>query len=152
MEIIRFSESKTQEHWLSEILRSAWKSGEILVQMVKDGSLKKIAGDHAEILLLTEGEELISFCMVGDQDDVLDPSLQGWTGFVFTFPKHRGKHYSGILLGAAEDVSRGWGNRTMYISTPHTGLYERYGYEFMETRTDMYGEEVRVYRKPLYRA
>ena len=36
-----------------------------------------------------------------------------------------------------------------YISTNHIGLYEKYGYTFLETAEDISGGETRIYRKAL---
>ena len=41
------------------------------------------------------------------------------------------------------------GKEYIYISTNHTGLYEKYGYEFFQMDKDMDGEDSRVYRKAL---
>ena len=35
----------------------------------------------------------------------------------------------------------------VFISTGHTGLYEKYGCEFYQMMDDMSGESARVYRK-----
>ena len=39
--------------------------------------------------------------------------------------------------------------RSTYISTNHIGLYEKYGYTFLETAQDISGSETRIYRKAL---
>lgn len=36
-----------------------------------------------------------------------------------------------------------------YISTNHIGLYEKYGYTFLETAQNISGGETRIYRKAL---
>ena len=41
------------------------------------------------------------------------------------------------------------GREYIYISTNHTGLYEKYGYEFFQMDKDIGGEDSRVYRKAL---
>ena len=41
------------------------------------------------------------------------------------------------------------GRETVYISTDHIGLYEKYGYDFFKTAKSVGGEETRIYRKKL---
>lgn len=40
-----------------------------------------------------------------------------------------------------------YGQKNIYISTDHIGLYEKYGYEFLDTRITVNGEKSRVYVK-----
>ena len=49
----------------------------------------------------------------------------------------------------AESLATVMGREYIYISTEHTELYEKYGYEFYKMETDIEGEDSRVYRKAL---
>ncbi|MGN1083729.1 MAG: hypothetical protein ACI4QX_01885, partial [Lachnospiraceae bacterium] len=62
---------------------------------------------------------------------------------------YRGHRYLGLLLDYAECVATIMGREYIYISTGHTGLYEKYGYEFFQMHKDIGGEDSRVYRKAL---
>lgn len=37
----------------------------------------------------------------------------------------------------------------VYLATDHLGLYEKYGYIYLETRKDYWDEETRIYYKNL---
>ncbi len=149
MEIIEYFSSEDKEHWLSKIGESDWSSGKFLHKLLKNGELKNATGENTKVLLLAEGEELVSFCTFADMDDIQPTELTPWIGFVFTFPDHRGHRHAGKLLAHAEKLAkeRGFGN--VYISTNHIGLYEKYGYEFFEMMKDIDGEDSRVYTKRL---
>ena len=97
--------------------------------------------------MLTEGRQLISFCTYAEQDDIREPALTPWVGFVYTFPEYRGNRYMGILLDYAEELARSEGRNYVYISTGEVGLYEKYGYTFWKLMNDVNGEASRVYRK-----
>ena len=99
--------------------------------------------------MLTEGSELVSFCTLAEKDDIQPTDLTPWIGFVYTFPKYRGKRYITKLLSEAEKIAFNEGARYTYISTDHIGLYEKYGYEFYKTQEDINGEMARIYRKAL---
>ncbi len=79
------------------------------------------------MLLLIDDSKLLSFCTYAEQDDVWDTGLTPWGGFVYTFPKYRGKRYMGKLLEFAYMLAKEDGHRHIYISTGETGLYEKYG-------------------------
>ena len=95
--------------------------------------------------MLTEGENLISFCTLAEKDDIQPTELTPWIGWVYTFPNYRGNRYMGKLLRYAESLAEDSGMKNIYISTNHNGLYEKYGYTFFKTMKDIHGEDSRVY-------
>ena len=52
--------------------------------------------------MLTDGDELISFCTYAEKDDIQPTEFTPWMGFVYTFPEHRGHHYVGLLMEEVE--------------------------------------------------
>ncbi len=102
-----------------------------------------------KVLMLVDGENLISFCTFADKDDIQPTELTPWIGWVYTFPHYRGHRYVGKLLSYAEALAKTDGINSIYISTNHNGLYEKYGYEFFEIMKDIHGEDSRVYVRHL---
>ena len=129
---------------LKEIKKSDWSAGHYLYELLRNHRLKGLCGQSTKVLLLTEGEHLISFCTYAEQDDVREPTLTPWVGFVYTFPAFRGKRYMKHLLEHAESLARTEGREYIYISTGETGLYEKYGYSFWKMMKDVNGEDSRV--------
>lgn len=144
--IIDFYDSDDKEHWLSEIHKSDWGAGKYLYELLRNQKLKGLCGESTKVLLLIDGDKLLSFCTYAEQDDVREPSLTPWVGFVYTFPECRGKRRIGKLLEHVYKLAKKEGHKHIYISTGETGLYEKYGYTFWKTMKDTYGEESRVYR------
>ena len=103
MNIINFFESDRQEHWLEEIARSNWGAGDFLCELLSNGTFFDAVGEGSKVLLLTDGDELISFCTYAQKDDIQPTELTPWMGFVYTFPKHRGHRYVGLLF---EEIER----------------------------------------------
>lgn len=68
-------------------------------------------------------------------------------GFVYTFPAYRGHRYMGELFLEIEKRAKAQNVHDIFISTNHTGLYEKYGCEFYQIINDMKGEPSRVYKK-----
>ena len=71
MEVISFQDSDRQEHWLEEIRRSNWGAGTFLYELLSEGKFFKAVGDGSRVLLLTDGDELISYCTYARWDDIL---------------------------------------------------------------------------------
>lgn len=149
MNIIEYFSTDKKEYWLSKIKESDWGAGQFLYELLKNQKLRSYVGENAKVLMLVDGENLISFCTFADKDDIQPTELTPWIGWVYTFPKYRGHRYVGRLLSYAEELAKENGMNHIYISTNHNGLYEKYGYEFFEMMKDMHGEDSRVYVRHL---
>ena len=149
MQVINYFVSDRKEHWLGEIQKSDWGAGAFLYELLSKGTFFKTVGDQSKVLLLTNGNELVSFCTYAEKDDIQPTDLSPWMGFVYTFPKHRGHHYVGLLFEEAERLAGKDGVSEFYISTNHTGLYEKYGCEFRTEMMAIDGDISRVYVKKI---
>lgn len=149
MEIIDFYSNDRREYWLEEIGKSDWNGGKFLYSLIKNKELQNTLGEKTRVLLLTEGDELISFCTYAEKDDIQPTELTPWVGFVYTFPKRRGFRYFGLLMDEIIRIAKYENVNKLYISTNHIGLYEKYGCEFYQTMKDIGGENSRVYIKPI---
>jgi ribosomal protein S18 acetylase RimI-like enzyme len=149
LKIIEYFTVENQEQWLSEIGKSDWGAGQFLYELLRKDELKGLVGERTRVLMLTEGDELISFCTLAEKDDIQPTDLTPWIGWIYTFPAFRGHRHAGKLLEQAENLAREDGVPNVYISTNHDGLYEKYGYEFYKIMKDIEGEDSKVYTKRL---
>ena len=147
MKVIDYFESDRREHWLEEIGKCDWGAGAFLHELLSRGTFFEAVGEGSRVLLLTEGEALISFCTYARWDDIQPTELTPWMGFVYTFPQYRGHRYVGLLLQEIERLAKREGVKEVYISTNHTGLYEKYGCAFRTQLKDMDGELSQIYVK-----
>ncbi|MBR5638148.1 MAG: GNAT family N-acetyltransferase [Muribaculaceae bacterium] len=147
MEVISFHESDRQDHWLEEIKRSDWKSGAFLYELLSQGTFFDTVGENSKVLLLIDGDELISYCTYAQKDDIQPTELTPWMGFVYTFPEHRGHRYVELLFKEIERLAKEEQVLQVYISTNYSGLYEKYGCEFLTEMNDLDGNPSKVYVK-----
>lgn len=145
MTILNYFDSDRQAHWLREIGKSDWRAGAFLHELLRSGTFFDTVGDGSRVLLLTDGDTLLSFCTYAKQDDIQPTDLTPWVGFVYTFPAYRGHRYAGLLMKEAARLAKADGVPAVYISTNHVGLYETYGCEFFAQMNDMDGQPSRVY-------
>ena len=148
MTIIDYFVCENKQQWLERIAECDWRSGKYLCDLLKNGTLFEKTGENTKVLLLTNKEELLGFCTVSEKKYDIESSLSPWLGFVYVFPKYRGNRYSEKLLRCAEEVVCASGVKGLYLSTKHIGLYEKYGYSFLENAKDWRNEEQRVCFKP----
>lgn len=149
MEFLEYFFSKNKEHWLSKIEGCDWDAGKYLAYLLKTNGLFDLVGEGSRVLMLTDGDELVSFCTLAKYDDVQPTELTPWSGWIYTFPAYRGRRLAGKLLEYAENLARKDGAVALHISTNHDGLYEKYGYEFLKYEKDVEGEDTKVYIKRL---
>lgn len=149
MDIIEYSDAPNQGHWLRLLLECDWSAGPHLGEMLAADTLEEVLGDGARVLLMTDGERLVSFCTLAPLDAIQPTELTPWIGFVYTSPDYRGRGCMGRLLGEAERRAKAAGATQTHISTGHVGLYEKQGYRLLTTMPDVKGEESRVYVKDL---
>lgn len=147
MQVIEYFACERQEYWLSQIQKCDWGAGVFLHELLSENKFKEVVGESSRVLLLTKGEELISFCTYAEKDDIQPTELTPWIGFVYTFPQYRGHRCLGKLFAEIEKLARAEKVREVFISTNHIGLYEKYGCEFYQMMNDIGGEPSRVYKK-----
>lgn len=152
MEVINYFDSDRQSHWLNEIQKGDWGAAGFLYDLLSKGTFHDTVGETSKVLLLTDGDSLVSFCTYAEKDDIQSTDLTPWMGFVYTFPEYRGHHYVGLLMEEIERLARKDGVSEVYISTNHIGLYEKYGCEFKAEMKDIEGETSRVYVKKIQEA
>ena len=66
-------EDKEQQYWLAQIRKSDWRAAEYLCSILQENKLSEYFGESTELLLLTEGDALISFCTYAEKDEIDDP-------------------------------------------------------------------------------
>jgi len=135
-----------QKFWLPKIGESDWRAGKYLFQLLSDGQFKKQYGEKSKVFLLTQGDKLISFCSFTERDEIPETELTPWIGFVYTFPAFRGKRRIGKLIEYIYRRAKNQGFKQLYISTDQKGLYENFGFSFLQTMTERWGGETLVYQ------
>ena len=147
--IIDFFGCQDKKHWLDEIRKSDWRAASFLVHLINENKIEKTLGKDTKLYILTDNDKAVAFVTLSEKDCLDAPDLSPWIGFVYTFPQYRGNRYMGLLIDEAIKIAKKNGNKNIYISTNEIGLYEKYGFTYMESRIDIYGEEARIYLKNL---
>lgn len=147
MEIIDYFKSDKPAYWLAEIKKSDWRAAPTLARFIEENSFHDNLGDGT--LLLADGDRLVSFVTLAQRDCIDDDALSPWIGFVYTFPEYRGHRHVGKLIRRCEEIAAENGVPKIFVCTDHVGLYEKYGFSYIETRADIYGGDSRLYFKTI---
>ena len=138
MNVIEFFEQtrSAQSDWTDRIAKGDWRAAPYLAKVLREDSFQHRYGPNGRVLLLTDDDNLVSFCTLVAQDEIVGTSLLPWIGFVYTFPAYRGHRYSEKLIHHACSLAKAGGYSHVYLSSDETGLYEKYGfllYKYMRT-------------------
>lgn len=148
MEILDLHNISEQKQWIEKIRECDWGAAKFLAEILENDTFGKLTG-NGRLIIITDEERIVSFCTLAQKDCIDDDTLFPWIGFVYTAPEYRGNRYSGRLVEYACNEAAAQGFENIYIATDHIGLYEKYGFEYIESRTDIYGEEGRIYCRKL---
>lgn len=149
MEIREFFSSEMKENWIAQMKGCDWGPGQWLGDLLEKGELQETVGNGVLVPMVTDGEKLVSFCTFAPRDEIWPTDLTPWIGFVYTYPAYRGQRNAGMILDYCECIATVMEKEKVYISTDHVGLYEKYGYEFLNIQDTPNGEKARVYCKAL---
>ena len=149
MKIISFNECNNKDYWMEQILKSDWDARLFLDRAYKEKEIRALFGKHLDILLLVENDQLISYCTYAEFDEIQPTELTPWVGFVYTFPEYRGNRYMGLIFEEISKLAQSDNYSYIYLSTNHTSLYEKYGFEFYQILNDIQGHPSRIYRKKI---
>ena len=143
MQIIDYFACNDKTHWRAAIAENEWRAAKHLARLLEQGNFHDEVG-KGTVYLLTEWGKLVSFLTLAERDCV-DVPYGPWIGFVHTAPEYRGHRHVGKLIDHACAVAHEHGVQRVYLCTDHVGLYEKYGFTYLENRVSIYGEDSRVY-------
>lgn len=99
--------------------------------------------------LLEKDEDIIGCGGLITNDFISRMDLYPWACGIFIEEKHRGNAYGSLLLEKAKEDSKKGGFEKLYLSTDHTGYYEKYGFHYIGQGYHPWGEESRIYQASL---
>ena len=149
MKILEYFETENPAHWLQAIKSCSWGAAKFLAKLLEEDRFHALLGCDGKLFLLTHGDKLVFFATLTAQDCVDDKTLTPWIGFVHTAPAHRGSRRAGLVIDHAYAQAAMQGAKQVYIATDHMGVYEKYGFVYLENRVDIYGEDSRIYVRAL---
>lgn len=149
MNIVRLSDHPELREQAAQWFHEKWHIPRKAYLDSIDDALRTQTGVPAWYLCL-DGETIAAGMGVIENDFHDRPDLRPNVCAVYTESAYRGQRLAGQLLGTVCEDQRQHGQRVLYLLTDHTGLYERYGWEFYcLAQGDGEGRTSRMYRRIL---
>lgn len=146
---IPWETSSQQDRFLSFLAAAEWKAAEFLRKLLVEGTFYERLGESSQLFFVAEGDEIMGFCALVEQDFNPIPEYRPWIAFIYVHPDFRGNRLSEKMVDFLEDKARDAGWDKTYIVTQHHGLYEKYGYQFVKSVPSPKHDEDFVYVKDL---
>lgn len=147
MRVFDYFEASGQAGWISQIKACDWRAAAFLAELLEQERFENVLGKGGKLFLMADNDRLAGFATLTPKDCIEDDRLFPWIGFVFVCPEYRGRRYSGVIIDAACQDAKEQGFDRVFLATDHIGLYEKYGFEYVETRTDVYNDQSRIYMR-----
>lgn len=145
MKIVEYSKYDDKGRLLSYLKDCDWGAGKTLYNLLYNEKFYELLGTGGKVFFLMDEENVVSFLTLTNQDCIDDKSLSPWIGFVYTDSSYRGHRYSEKLIKHALETAKKQGYCRVYLGTDHVGLYEKYGFHYIENMIDLYNEKCRIY-------
>lgn len=128
----------TDENWLECIFLTTNKDGtptvceEYVASNVLSIAQSKVQKGWVTKAIYDE-EKMVGFAMYGFCEE----------------QSYRGNRYSEKLIKYALEQAKLKGYEQVYLATNHIGLYEKFGFEYVEDKIDVFNEVCRVYLRSI---
>lgn len=99
------------------------------------------------MIIAKDGNHVVGFCTLVKKDIIDTKDYTPNIATVFVAPEYRGKHISQKLVTTGENKLKEIGFGSVYITTQHEGLYEKWGYREITKENDRFGRLMRVLKK-----
>lgn len=76
--------------------------------------------------------EPVGMYQISSYDDISRPDIYPWLANVFVDEKYRGKGVFKKLMSTVNENAKKLNIEELYLYTSHIGLYEKFGWEFIE--------------------
>jgi GNAT superfamily N-acetyltransferase len=95
--------------------------------------------------LLMVNDRVIGCVGLITNDFISCMDLWPWLCAMYIEEEYRGNNYGSLLINELKKDAKRAGFSKVYLSTDHTGYYEKYGFEYLCTGFHPWGESSRVY-------
>jgi N-acetylglutamate synthase-like GNAT family acetyltransferase len=109
----------------------------------------KTADALPRFYLLLQDDKIIGCCGLVTNDFISRHDLYPWLAGIYIEENERGKQFGNFMMEYLEKEAKRIGFSTVYLTTNHSGYYERYNWQRMEDGYDLSNKPTRIYYKEL---
>lgn len=127
-------------------MNCSWRAGGYLTKLMYENAF---AEEERVLVALVDGN-IAGFCTYAKKDELPEEyDFTPFIGFMFVDEKYRGNRLSEKLIQVACRQAVNNGFSKIYIMSGETGLYEKYGFEFIGMYQTIYDSEEQLFVKSI---
>ncbi len=119
----------------------SWEAGPFLANEMRKN--KFVDWERVFVALLEN--EIIGFCTLTKTDCIPNVEFSPFIGFVFVKEEFRGNRFSQSLIKEATNYAKKVGFNEVFLVSAEKGLYEKYGFQKIDEKLDVYGSIQQVF-------
>lgn len=106
--------------------------------------LKK--NDLPQTYIAISNDEVVGMYQIAMDDDIdIRPDYYPWLVNVYVNEQYRGRGICTTLLNHAKEKFKELNIKRIYLNTDHVNLYEKYGFNYLETIETLRGKKTKIY-------
>lgn len=122
---------------------SSWIAGKHIARLMRQSLFQ----DWESIFGAFDGKQVVGYCTFLKEDYYPDKRYSPWISGLFVDEAYRGQRIRQRLIEEAESYAMERGFSVVYLPSDHEGLYEKYGYEKIDTLTNYAGGVDAIFSK-----
>ena len=105
--------------------------------------------DWEAMFVAIVGDKIIAHASIAKTDYYPLPEIYPWISTVFVKEEYRGMKISGLLIDYINKYAKELGFKCTYIPSEYFGIYEKYGYEYIEDIVNYGGDKGHLFVKKI---
>jgi len=119
----------------------SWKAGPFLSKDMREHHFV----NWERVFIAREKADIVGYCTLAQTDCIPDVTYTPYIGYMFVGESYRGKRLSQNLVQCALEYAKNLGFSKVYLVSGEQGLYEKYGFEKIEERKDIWGGNEQIF-------
>lgn len=121
--------------------RCSWGAGLTLARMMREARFK----DWERVFAAVCDGQIAGYCAFLEKDCIENVPYGPYIGYVFVDEKFRGGRLSEKMIRAAMAYAASQGFEKVYLVSNHVNLYEKYGFEKIDAKVDIWGNPETIF-------
>ncbi len=118
-----------------------WVAGKFLAKQMDKNDFT----EWERVIVAIIDDEIAGYCTVAKKDCIPDVDYTPYIGYIFVGEKFRGQRLSQKMIEFSKSYVERHGFKKIYIVSGEIGLYEKYGFQKIDTKQDLWGNEEQIF-------
>lgn len=124
----------------------SWRAGAYLAKEMRANAFQS----WERVIIVCVDGNIAGFCTVTEKDALPEEHVfTPFVGFVFVSEAYRGQRLSETLITSACEYAGGLGYESIYLTSDHVGLYEKYGFVKVGDYRTIHNTVEQLFVKPM---